>query len=50
MGFEFVYTDSEAPRGIHFALIKKRGKKFLIFKEIQMGSIANSFMRKGFLI
>jgi hypothetical protein len=31
------------------ALIKKE-KKFLIYKEIQMGSGAKSYMRKGFLI
>jgi hypothetical protein len=33
----FVYTD-------------KKKKKFLIYKEIQMGSGAKSYMRKGFLI
>jgi hypothetical protein len=31
-------------------LIKKENKIFLIFKEIQMGSGAKSFMRKGALI
>jgi hypothetical protein len=32
------------------ALIKKENEIFLIYKEIQMGSVANSFMRKGLLI
>ncbi len=31
-------------------LIKKENKTFLIYKEIQMGSGAKSYMRKGFLI
>ncbi len=35
---EGVYTD------------KKDNKIFLIFKEIQSGAVANSYMRKGFLI
>jgi hypothetical protein len=29
---------------------KKENKTFLIYKEIQMGSGAKSYMRKGFLI
>jgi hypothetical protein len=29
---------------------KKENKLFLIYKEIQMGSVAKSSMRKGFLI
>jgi hypothetical protein len=29
---------------------KKENKIFLTYKEIQMGSVARSFMRKGFLI
>jgi hypothetical protein len=29
---------------------KKENKIFLIYKEIQMGSVAKSYMRKGFLI
>ncbi len=29
---------------------KKEIEVFLIYKETQMGSVANSFMRKGFLI
>jgi hypothetical protein len=29
---------------------KKENKIFLIYKEIQMGSCAKSYMRKGFLI
>ena len=32
------------------ALIKKKNKIFLIYKEIQMGSGAKSYMRNGFLI
>jgi hypothetical protein len=32
------------------ALIKKENKIFLIYKEIQMGSGAKSYTRKGFLI
>ena len=29
---------------------KKENEIFLIYKEIQMGSVAKSYMRKGFLI
>ncbi len=29
---------------------KKEKKIFLIYKEIQIGSVAKSYMRKGFLI
>ena len=29
---------------------KKEKKIFLIYKEIQSGAVANSYMRKGFLI
>ncbi len=32
------------------ALIKKRNKIYLIYKEIQKGTVAKSYMRKGFLI
>jgi hypothetical protein len=32
------------------SLIKKKKKNFLIYKEIQNGSGAKSYMRKGFLI
>ncbi len=32
------------------ALIKKKRKIFPLYKEIQMGSGAKSYMRKGFLI
>ncbi len=28
----------------------KKKKNFLIYKEIQMGAVAKSYMRKGFLI
>jgi hypothetical protein len=31
-------------------LIKKENKIFLIYKEIQSGAVAKSYMRKGFLI
>jgi hypothetical protein len=34
----------------HRSLIKNKNKIFLLHKEIQMGSGAKSFMRKGFLI
>jgi hypothetical protein len=29
---------------------KKENKIFLIYKEIQMGAVTKSYMRKGFLI
>ncbi len=32
------------------SLIKKENKIFLIYKEIQNGAVAKSYMRKGFLI
>jgi hypothetical protein len=32
------------------ALIKQEDQIFLIFKEIQSGAVAKSYMRKGFLI
>jgi hypothetical protein len=31
-------------------LIKKKNEIFLVYKAIQMGSVAKSYMRKGFLI
>jgi hypothetical protein len=31
-------------------LIKKEIKIFLVYKEIQMGAVAKSYMRKGFLM
>ncbi len=31
-------------------LIKKENQIFLIYKEIQSGAVAKSYMRKGFLI
>ncbi len=31
-------------------LIKKEKQSFLIYKEIQSGAVAKSYMRKGFLI
>ncbi len=35
---------------MYYTLIKKENYTFLIYKEIQMGSVAKSYMRKGFLI
>ncbi len=35
---------------IHFCTDKKENQIFLIFKEIQRGAVAKSYMRKGFLI
>jgi hypothetical protein len=32
------------------ALLKKKRKFFLIYKEIQSGAVAKSYRRKGFLI
>ncbi len=32
------------------ALLKKKRKYFLIYREIQNGAVAKSYMRKGFLI
>jgi hypothetical protein len=32
-----------------YALIKKEKNIFLIYQEVQMGSVAKSYMRKGFL-
>jgi hypothetical protein len=37
-------------RRIHFCTDKKEKKIFLVFKEIQKGSGAKPYMRKGFLI
>jgi hypothetical protein len=37
-------------QGKNSALIKKENKIFLIYKEIQSGAVAKSYMRKGFLI
>jgi hypothetical protein len=33
-----------------YKLTKKNIKIFLIYKEIQMGAVAKSYMRKGFVI
>ncbi len=35
---------------VHTYTDKKENKIFLIFKEIQMGAVAKSYKRKGFLI
>ncbi len=39
-----------AAYGAYLSTLIKRKKNFLIYKEIQMGSGAKSYMRKGFLI
>ncbi len=41
---------SAATVSVQCTLIKKETKIFLIHKEIQMGWVAKSYMRKGFLI
>jgi hypothetical protein len=41
-------TNSE--KSVKICTDKKEKKIFLIYKEIQMGSVAKSYMRKGFLI
>jgi hypothetical protein len=38
------------PACIKPTLIKKEKKIFLIYREIQGGAVAKSYMRKGFLI
>jgi hypothetical protein len=43
-----IFPDGQLP--VKGALIKKENKIFLIYKEIQMGSGAKSYMRKGLLI
>jgi hypothetical protein len=43
-------TSSFSPTALNFENTdKKENKIFLIYKEIQMGSGAKSYMRKGFL-
>ncbi len=42
----FVHKIHQCPER---TLIKKKRKIFLVYKEIQMGSVAKSYMRKGFL-
>jgi hypothetical protein len=37
------------PRGYYYT-DKKENKSFLIYKEIHMGAVAKSYMRKGFLM
>ncbi len=39
----------ENPRSSSWNTLIKKKKNFLIYKEIQMGSGAKSYMRKGFL-
>jgi hypothetical protein len=46
----FKATNSSQPYGQHSHTDKKENEIFLIYKEIQMGSVAKSYMRKGFLI
>ncbi len=40
----------DTERGIYCTLTKKENQIFLIYKEIQSGAVAKSYMRKGFLI
>ncbi len=48
--FLFFYRCRHALYVIRACTDKKEKKIFLIYKEIQMGSVAKSHMRKGFLI
>jgi hypothetical protein len=48
--FDEVNRDSGWGGGGGAALIKKESLIFLINKEIQLGSVAKSYLRKGFLI
>jgi hypothetical protein len=41
---------SEAKTRTHPTLIKKENQTFLIYREIQSGAVAKSYMGKGFLI
>jgi hypothetical protein len=43
-------TPKQGSIGIEEGTLKKKKKKFLIYKEIQMGSGAKSYIRKGFII
>jgi hypothetical protein len=43
-------SDTTSINPTPFTLIKKEKKIFLIYKEIQSGAVAKSYMRKGFLI
>ncbi len=43
-------TEKDRDREIRIHTDKKENKIFLIYKEIQSGAVAKSFMRKGFLI
>jgi hypothetical protein len=49
-----VHSDlSGAPRGMNTCTssnTEKKKKNFLVFKEVQNGAVAKSYMRKGFLI
>jgi hypothetical protein len=47
----FIFADrSEAQKQLIHYTDKKENKIFLIFREIQSGAVAKSYMRKGFLI
>jgi hypothetical protein len=46
----FVYIQQKRIKELDTALIKKENKIFLIYREIQSGAVAKSFMRKCFLI
>ncbi len=43
------YTYFTVPRGYYYT-DKKENKSFLICKEIQMGAVAKSYIKKGFLM
>jgi hypothetical protein len=43
------HVDTTAFFSVSCALIKKENEIFLIYKKIQTGAVAKSFMRKGFL-
>jgi hypothetical protein len=45
-----VYTTARKHRPLAIYTDKKEYKIFLVYKEIQMGAVAKSYMRKGFLI
>jgi hypothetical protein len=45
-----VWTNSSQQKKTYFTLMKTDIEIFLICKEIQMGSVAKSYIRKGFLI
>jgi hypothetical protein len=50
MSRSHVFYPRKVSEKIQYALTKKEKKSFLNYKEIEMGSGAKSYMRKGFLI